>query len=118
MRALRFALVLAAVAGVTISTLDVSAFAKGTGGAAGGAGGAAGGTGGGASGGGASGGGSSGGGANPALGGTFNRVPPLPYPHLVRYVPPHVWSSCFKQGELYDRYGYAVINTHGAECFE
>ena len=107
MRALRIAL----LALVSLSVLDASAtFAKGTGGAAGG---------GGAGAGAGAGGGSSGGagtGSNPL---TYYVIPGQEG-HRQRpvYIPGKVLSSCFKQETLYNRYGYAVVNVHGAECFQ
>ncbi len=105
MRALRIAL----LALVSLSVLDASsAFARGNGGAAGGgAGGAAGG----------------------GTGGAGTGSTPLAYSviqgnggdqrhYRPRYIPGKVSSSCFKQNDLYDRYGYAVVNLHGAECFQ
>ena len=104
MRALRFALVAALV---SVSVVESSAvFARGAAGGGGGAGaGASGGT----------------GGAGAPLR-TFSvvnntdQVRPDPYHHR-QISPAWTFSSCFKQDELYDRHGYAVVNQHGAECF-
>ncbi len=114
MRALRLA-VLAAL--VSVSVVESSTvFAKGAaGGAAGGA------SGGGSSGGGAGGGDggrSSGYSAVGVVGGDnqWTRVPPQH--ERRRFIEPaRAFSSCFKQDQLFDRYGYAVVNLHGAECF-
>ena len=105
MRALRIAL----LALVSLSVLDASAsFAKGTGGAAGGGAGA-----------GAGAGGSSGGAGVGSTPLTYYVIPGRDgHKQRPRYTPGKESSSCFKQNNLYDRNGYAVVNLHGAECFQ
>lgn len=107
MRALRFAFVAAAVAGVSLSALSFPAFARGAAGA-------------GASGGGASGGssGGAGGGSNPNL--STLAVIPGDRGGPPRFVRLHSLdgSSCYKHEQLFDRYGFAVVDLHGANCFE
>jgi hypothetical protein len=113
MRALRFALVAALISVSVLESSDAFAgsAAGGTGGGAAGAG-ASGGTGGG--------GGGGGGGVAPfrALSVVIDKQQTRPHPYEHRQTSPAwTFSSCFKQDELYDRYGNPVVNLHGVACY-
>jgi hypothetical protein len=112
MRALRLALIAAAVAGLSVATLDTSAFARN--GAPGGNGGPGAGAAGGAGSGGSSGGAAGGGGSNfnTASSVQDRRNPPYGLP-----IPARSYSaSCAKREPIYDFNGYLVGYSHGDEC--
>jgi hypothetical protein len=104
MRIVRFALIAAAIVGVSISASD-AAFARGNG----------------ASGGGSSGGsaGGAGAGSNPNLAApaqTNGRGDPRRF--VKAQTPRLSGASCYKQQPLFDRYGFAVVDLHSVDCFE
>jgi hypothetical protein len=105
MRALRIALLVLSVAVLGAPT----AFAKGAAGAAGGGAGA-GGTGGAGSGAGA--------GSNPSVTTAAAVNQGRGHYKPVRVSRPRASGACYRQAQLYDRYGYAVVNLHGADCLE
>ena len=101
-RTLRFSIVAALISVSVVESSD--AFAR----AAGGAGGAAG----------AGSGGAGGGGGAGAFTSQLSVINPIrgPIPRFVRPAVRHS-GSCYKEEYLYDRFGDAVVNLHGSECF-